>query len=132
MKRDADWIEMFGADDLEPLQKEVPALALDDPFFLEQVTGGRSAEQVVDDSFIKELSGCDWQPVTTPKAAPLAEFVKHAAPRFQELQKAAPRRRKAIRAIFESYLRPVFGDANLEPLVEHGLDFVNQSILMEA
>jgi hypothetical protein len=83
MKRDADWISMFGCDELEPLSRTVPALPMDDPLWLEHVTGGRSAEHVLDESFVKEISGCETvfgsgtaQPRTTITG--LTEFAKRA------------------------------------------------------
>jgi hypothetical protein len=96
MKRSADWIEMFGCDELEPLQKEAPALPLDDPFFLELVTDVRS-EGIEDDSFIKEISGCDWQPITVPKAAPMTEFTKRATSKGLTRQQLADRMSKYYR-----------------------------------
>lgn len=59
--RDAYWYQMFGADAIQPLQKDPPALPLDDEMWwaVQTVTGGNAAQRIEDDAFVKAVSGCD-------------------------------------------------------------------------
>ena len=50
-------IEFLGVDEIQPMSRTVPALPLDDPLWLENVTGGKAAQRVADDAFIKEICG---------------------------------------------------------------------------
>lgn len=141
--------------------KSEPQLPMDnDPFWFENATNGRSAQRVADDAFVKEISG--HEPVFGSGVAatnagiidfPIldgivgAEFIPSVRTftkraKENEIQKATPRRRAAIRACFEKHLKPLLckrwenGPSNdfdfrLDALAESGVQLVNQS-MMEA
>ncbi len=91
-----DFQEIFGSTsvreslDSAPVSRAIPGIALDDPLWLEQVTGTRSANDPADLEFIKEVLDCDTPPIHTPKPASGTEFTKRAPSRGltrQELTK---------------------------------------------
>jgi hypothetical protein len=121
-----DFQEIFGASTVrESLDAVAPVvlhesraaqLPTDNPLWdSERVTGGRSAEQVQDQEFIKAVSGCDWQPILTPEAAPLAEFTKRATSKGLTRQDISARMTKhyhhGLWRQWESMMTACVGDA---------------------
>ena len=140
--------------------KSEPQLPMDnDPFWFENATNERAALRVADDAFVKEISGHEpvfGSGVAQPTNAVIidfpildgivgAEFIPSVRTftkraKENEIQKAAPAKRKAIRAIFEKHLKPLFCkrwengffndfDFRLDEMAERGVQLVNQSMM---
>lgn len=149
MKRDADWISMFGCDEIAPLQNDAPALPLDDELFQFRATSSDAGNKIVseteDSALMEKLVGeCRdsvfgsgrAQPATN--AGPLTEFAKRSALRLQEIEKQSPRRKQRIRKMLQRFADQLPGRENEEfdyafdRLADSCLRFVTQTCLMEA
>jgi hypothetical protein len=140
----AEFQEIFGSSSVEESlgpsthqKSEVQLPLLDDPLWFDQITDGRSAEEVTDADFIKTISGCD--PVTVSvRVDPVTEFAKRTTARIQEIEKQSPRRRKEIRAMLRKFVDRLPGrrterfDSDFERLAESALRFITRAVLAEA
>ena len=140
MKRDADWISMFGCDELAPMPKDAPAIPLDDELFtFLRVTSSDAADKIigqVEDSALMETIVGECQPSVA--ANPLIEFTKRATARLQEIERRAPQRKLRIRKMLRRFADQLPGreceefDFAFDRLAESCLQFVTQTCLLEA
>jgi hypothetical protein len=135
-------IEMFGCDGVQPLQKTIPDLALDDPLFQFRETACAATDSTVrkaEDSALLEHIVGEYRLPEQPKPVDhLAEFTKSAAVRLGEIEKRAPRRRTEIRKMLRLFADRLPGkrgeefESAFDHLNESCLKYVTQACLSEA